>query len=236
MAFAVKLSQYEGPLDALLQLIEAEQLDISTVSLASVTDGYLRYLDAKPDIPPEELADFLVIATRLLLIKSRILLPFLGEAQDEGELDLESQLRMYKEYVDASKRIAEMIGRRRFVYVHEKLPKVDIGFSPPEDFGQAQMAQVILAVIRRIEPIVRVPKAAIEKAVSIHEKIKEIRDMLATSARMSFRDFVGRAETKSEVVVLFLALLELVKQRTVEAEQSEKFSDITIVRNEGATV
>src|SRR5512142_2217103 len=174
MGYAVKLDQFEGPLDLLLELIEAEKLDISQVSLAHVTDGYLRYVQEHPEIPPEELADFLVIASRLLFIKSRILLPFLQAVAEAEEGDLESQLRIYKEYLDASKAVEAMIGKRRFLFVHEKLPHVDIGFAPPKKLTSSMMAEFLRGVIARLEPLVKVPRAVVEKTVSIHEKIRQI--------------------------------------------------------------
>src|SRR3990172_3561772 len=174
MAFAVKLDKFEGPLDLLLELIESAKLDISQISLAAVTDEYLRRLQENPQIPPEELADFLVIASRLLYIKSRLLLPFLNLGEAEAEGDLEAQLKIYKEYLDASKVVAAMIGKRRFLFVHEKLPHIEIGFAPPKKLTVAQLAELFRTVLRRLELIVRLPQAVIEKTVSIHEKITEI--------------------------------------------------------------
>ncbi len=227
MAFAVRLEKFEGPLDLLLELIEQEKLDISTIALAKVTDTYLGYLNEHPDIPPEDLADFLVVASRLLLIKSRILLPFLNVGEEQVD-DLESQLKIYKEYLDASKVIQSMIGKRRFLYVHEKLPHVEIGFAPPEKLGVGQMADLFRAVLQRLDLIVRVPTAIIEKTVSIHEKILHIQEVIARASSMSFRSLVMNAESRIEIVVSFLALLELIKQKSVSVTQDKLFDDIVI--------
>lgn len=232
MGFAVKLEQFEGPLDLLLELIEAEKLDISQVSLARVTDGYLHYVHEHPEIPPEELADFLVIASRLLFIKSRILLPFLQGLADAEEGDLESQLRIYKEYLDASKAIEAMIGKRRFLYVHEKLPHVDIGFAPPKKLTAGAMADLLRAVIARLEPVVKVPRAVVEKTVSIHEKIRQIQGLIAQATSVRFSSVLASAESRTEVIVSFLALLELVKQRTVSVNQESIWGDIVIAKIE----
>jgi segregation and condensation protein A len=232
--FAIKLQQFEGPLDLLLDLIEQEKLDISQLSLATVTDNFLKHLENDKGIPTEELADFLVVATKLLFIKSRLLLPFLNFGQEEPAGDLESQLRIYKEYLDASKSIEAMIGKRRFLYVHEKLPHVEIGFAPPKVLGTDQMAAFMRAVIMRLEPVVKVPLATIEKTVSIHEKIRQIQAMFTSAKRTSFSKVLLSAETRTEVIVSFLALLELVKQRSVAVSQSERWGDIMIDRVEGA--
>jgi segregation and condensation protein A len=233
--FAIKLEQFEGPLDLLLELIEQEKLDVSQMSLATVTDSFLKHLQADKDIPTEELADFLVVATKLLLIKSRLLLPFLNFGQEEPIGDLESQLRIYKEYLDASKLIDAMIGKRRFLYVHEKLPHVDIGFAPPKKLGTEQMAVLMRGIIARLEPLVKVPQAVLEKTVSIHEKILQIQKMFATAKQMSFSKLLMTAETKTEIIVSFLALLELVKQRSFSVAQDAKWGEIVITKIEAET-
>lgn len=234
MGYAVKLEQFEGPLQLLLEMIEQEKLDISKVSLAKVTDSYLHFLDENPNIPIEELADFLVIASRLLLIKSRLLLPFLTPAtEEEGGSDLESQLKIYREYLEASKRIEEMIGKRRFLFVHDRLPKVEVGFAPPKRLTTPQMREIMAAVIRRLEVVVKLPRAIVERTVSIHEKITHIRALISRVERISFRKLVQSAESRTEIVVSFLALLELIKQRQVFVSQDSIFEDITINRLEG---
>ncbi|MFH2063398.1 MAG: ScpA family protein [bacterium] len=231
MPFTVKVEQYEGPLDLLLQLIEAEKLDISEISLAQVTDDYLKLIEDNPDLPPEELADFLVVASKLLLIKSKLLLPYLQLIdQDDGELNLEEQLRIYKAYLEASRVIERMVGRRRFMYVHDKLPSVEIGFSPPKRLTMPQMREMFAAVAKRLEPIVRVERQALERVVSIHDKIRQIREMFSRTKQLSFRSLVQDSSSRLEVIVSFLALLELVKQRSVKVDQSERFDDIKITR------
>ncbi|MFH1047589.1 MAG: ScpA family protein [Patescibacteria group bacterium] len=231
MSYTVKLEQFEGPLSVLLQLIETEKLDISEVSLAKVTDDYIKLLEANPDLPPEELADFLVIASKLLLIKSRMLLPYLQlETEEDNIDDLESQLRIYKSYLEASRIIEQMVGDRRFLYVHDKLPKTEIGFSPPKIFSTDQMHELYLGVIKRLEPLVKTEKRVLERAVSIHEKIQQIRDLLNRTKRVSFKTLMSNATSRMEIIVSFLALLELVKQKNVTVQQTGRFEDISIIK------
>ncbi|HCC22224.1 hypothetical protein A2480_01910 [Candidatus Uhrbacteria bacterium RIFOXYC2_FULL_47_19] len=230
MPYTVRLDQYEGPLDLLLQLIEAEKLDISEISLAQVTDDYLRLIEENPELPPEELADFLVVASRLLLIKSKLLLPYLQSTDDDSEFNLEEQLRIYKAYLDASKIIERLVGKRRFMYVHDKLPQTEIGFSPPKKLKLEQMRELFAAVSKRLEPIVKVQKQTLERIVSIHDKIRQIKEFIARTKRTSFRSLIQTSTSRLEVIVSFLALLELVKQRTVSVAQSERFDDISITR------
>lgn len=233
MAYVAKLEQFEGPLHLLLELIESEKLDISEISLAVVTENYLNFLEANPDLPAEELADFLVVASRLLLIKSKLLMPYLTLPEEE-EGDLESQLKIYKEYLDASKHIEQLIGKRRFLYVHEKLPKVETGFAAPKKLTADQMRTLFVGVINRLEVVVKVPEAVIEKTVSIHEKITQIRKLVAKAENTSFRELVTGAESRIEVVVSFLALLELIKQRAIHVSQDNIFDDIVINPSSGS--
>ena len=224
--YEIRIEKFQGPLDLLLQLIEREELDITEVSLSKVTDQYIELLEKLPEMPPEELADFLVVAARLLHIKSRMLLPLLAWEKEEEGGDLESRLRMYKEYVEAAKKVHAMLLERRHTYVREKPPVSALGFAPPKDFTAEKMAELFREVLRRLVPVVKPPEGVIEKTVSIHEKIRHIQDLLAKAERISFKSLLENAETRAEIIVSFLALLELVKQRHVAVKQDSHFADI----------
>lgn len=226
--YAIKVEKFEGPLDLLLKLIEREELDITTVALAKVADQYIEQLKALSEIPAEELADFLVVAARLLFLKSKMLLPLLQWDQEEEDGDLEQRLRMYKEYVEAAKKIQAMLSERRHTFVREKPPLTALGFAPPKDFAAAKMAELFRDVLRRLAPVVKTPEGVIEKTVSIHEKIRHIQDLIATHAKVNFSGMLKDAETRSEIIVTFLALLELVKQRRVTVKQDAHFGEIEL--------
>lgn len=225
MSVVVKIEKFEGPLDLLLQLVEAEDLPINEISLAEVADQYLTKMRSVA-INPEELADFLVVAAKLLLIKSRTLLPDLQSDLDEGP-SLADQLRMYKEFVDASKKMDTLWKARRVMFAREKAPIVAM-FSPPKTLTSARLAEIFAAVIRAVAPIVQLPKKAIERVVSIHDKIKAIQDAILNGLQTSFRRMIRGAKDRTEVIVSFLALLELVRTKVVDAEQGNLFEDITI--------
>ena len=231
MSFEVKLAQFEGPLDLLLDLIEKERLEVSQLALAKVTEAYLQYVETHLEIPPEELADFLVVASKLLFIKSQALLPFLTMSEVEEEGDLEAQLKIYKEYLEASKVIEAAIGTKRFLYVHDKLPNIDIGFAPPKKLGTDQMKGFMLTVIARLQPVFVIPQAAVERVTSIHDKIKRIHEWVKKVENLSFREVMLEAESRVDMVVTFLALLELIKQRSIFVTQEGQFSDIVINLN-----
>jgi segregation and condensation protein A len=228
--YEVTLEKFQGPLDLLLQLIEGEELDITEVSLSRVADQYIARLAALPEKPPEELADFLVVAAKLLYIKSKTLLPFLHWDTEEDEGDLETRLKMYREYVEAMKKIEGLIAGGRFTFVREKPPVQALGFAPPKELSTDKMAEIFREVLRRLEPVVKPPEGAIEKTISIHDKIRHIQELISRGAKVSFHNVLASAATRAEIIVSFLALLELVKQKHVAVSQSGHFEEISLER------
>ena len=224
--YEIKLEKFSGPLDLLLQLIEDAKLEISEISLGKVTEQYLGYVNSSPQIAPEELADFLVIATKLILIKSKLLLPTL-ELQEDGA-SLVDQLKIFKEYLTASKTIELLIRKKHFIYFHEKMPLSAPAFCPPRGVTLEKLSSAFARIIRAIAPVAEMPKKLITKAVSISEKMEDIKKIIVQKIYSGFRDFVKSAKNKMEVIVSFLALLELIKQRAVYVRQKKLFEDIEI--------
>lgn len=228
--YRFNLEQFEGPLDLLLKLIEDEKLDITTISLAKVTDQYLAYLQEQEDmLPAEEIADFLVVAAKLIYIKSKYLLPSLELEEEEG--DLEQQLKIYREYYQASKVIHKMIGKKKFSYVRTvpfKLPR-ELHFSPPQHLTTTALADAFKLVIGKLEVIIRLPMIFLKNTISIREKIQSLKDAIGRGI-LHFHKLYDRSN-KQDIIVSFLALLELVKTRHVAVEQTTMFSEITIRKN-----
>ena len=225
--YEIKSEKFNGPLDLLLQLIEGEKLEITEISIAQVTDQFLAYIEKMEEKNPEELADFLFVAARLLLLKSKAILP---EIDEEGDLDdLEKQLKLYKEFVEASKKINALILEKRFTFSRERPPfKTDVEFSPPPELKLSAMQESMLAILRRLDPLVKIPRQIMERTISLQQKISEIKDFLTRQAKFGFRSLVESAKTKTEVIMNFLALLELVKQRHLKLKQTKNFDDIMI--------
>lgn len=234
MVYTVRVETFEGPLDLLLQLIEEKKLDITQVSLAQVTDQYISAMDrSREKIPAYELADFLIIAAKLLFIKSKALLPYLiWDDEDEQEgADLEKQLKMYREYYEASKHIQRIIAQKRFCYFREKFfITEDIGFQAPHGIDVKRLAGVFQEIIEGIESPLRLQKSIVRKTVSLQEKIHQIRHRLLQEARFSFRALLRNVRDKTEMIVSFLALLELMKQREIFLHQKNLFGEIIIQR------
>lgn len=222
-----KLEQFEGPLDLLLGLIDDQKLDISEVVISEVTEQFLNYLDGVEQKQPEHLADFLVIATKLLFLKSRRLLPQFGVEEEEGP-SLEDQLRLYKAFVEASNKLNKRwLDSKRSIFRKEPSKKLE-EFLPPGNFGLENLKESMDKLLYRITPPKPLPRTHIDKSVTIKEKIDQIRNLLKTNKEVSFSGLLDGSKNKTEVIVGFLALLELVKQKTVSLKQKNNFSDINI--------
>lgn len=227
--YSVKLDQFEGPLDLLLQLIEAADLDITEVSIAEVAEQFMQYLGNVEERNPEELADFLVVAAKLLLIKSRVLLPNLDFSDEEDENGLEQQLMIYKEYYEASKKIAEIIARKDVLFLRDKIPlDLEIVFNPPKDISGQKLKSIFLEILKEIEPIIKLPQRQVARVMSIREKIEQIRNKILTMMHLNFKELLAGSKNKTDVIVTFLGVLELVKQRAVVVKQDKMFDDIII--------
>lgn len=232
--YTVNTPVYEGPLDLLLQLIERAELDITAIALASVTDQYLVYIRAlQQNARADEISAFLVIAAKLIQIKSEALLPRppvreAGE-EDPGEA-LARQLRIYKRF----KEIANLLEQREKQGLHTYLRLAP----PPKVEGRLDISDITLTdLLEAAESIFagEKEKQALGSVISapkvtIREKIAYIADTLGRDRNSSFKKLVGSAKSRLEIVVTFLALLELVKRYRVAARQEGLFGSIEIER------
>jgi segregation and condensation protein A len=228
--YTVQIPVYEGPLDLLLQLIEHAELDITAVSLAQVTDQYLAYIH-QMQVPADEISAFLVLAAKLIQIKSEALLPRppvreAGE-EDPGEA-LSRQLRIYKRF----KELASWLEGRETNHLRTYLRVAP----PPKVEGRLDLSDITLVDLMSAAESVfaeEKEKAALGTVISapritIRDKLTYIADQLRREHHASFSDLVGEEPTRLEIVVTFLALLELVKRYRVSAQQDHLFSDIQI--------
>jgi segregation and condensation protein A len=230
--YNIQLPVYEGPLDLLLDLIERAELDITKVSLAQVTDQYLDYLRHVQERDIEDLASFLIIAARLIQIKSETLLPR-PPLREPGEEDLGDalarQLVAYKKY----KQVAMMLSQREESGFRSYLR---LSTPPPEIEPKLDLSEVTLDDLYHamLEVLANVPDSpSIQQSVTVpkvrlRDKIVSIVQSLRSIGRLSFRSMVQSARSRLEIVISFLAVLELVKQQQVEALQEEQFGDIEI--------
>ncbi|MBI1876833.1 MAG: segregation/condensation protein A [Chloroflexi bacterium] len=236
-SYNVDLPNFQGPLDLLLNLIEQEELDITKISLAYVTDQYLAYLDILREIDPDELTDFLVVAAKLILIKSEALLPrppasMLDEAEEDVGDELARQLLAYKQYktIAAQLQQIEAAGKRNFVRLTPPI-KIEPKLVP----GEISLADLLQAARNALA--IKPPDPAVDEVISpqivtIGQQMAHIRHELATNRAISFQKLLARSRSRIEVIVTLLAVLELIKRNVIQVEQSTLFGDIIIRKNE----
>ena len=228
--YNIKLEQFEGPLELLLNLIEEEKLDVTSVSLAKVADQYLDYISHRENIGLENLANFLMIASRLILIKSKALLPFLELTNEEEEeiKDLEYQLREYKKFKEITLEIKQVFDSSKMCFSREGFCGFHTFFFPPENINIFDLKKTFLKILEEIPLHEKLEEEMVREVVTLEEKIDHIRNMLREKMISSFSEIVVKAENKIEVIVSFLAMLELVKQRIIKAEQGGMFNEIKL--------
>ncbi len=229
MSMRFQLTQFEGPLDLLLSLIEEKKMDITEVAISEVTEQFLSYLDAVEEKAAEEMADFLVIAARLLLIKSKRLLDIHTPDEDDGPT-LEEQLRLYRAFVKASHIIQKNWLKNEKSVFRVEPPRKPTAFVFPDNFGISGLHKSMVQLLRRLTPPKPLQFATIDKAVSLKEKIDHIRALLKSVKSVNFSGLLKNANNRTEVIVSFLALLELVKQHDIKLEQGDAFGDIMVKR------
>lgn len=231
---AVAIEQFEGPFHVLVELLQKQKLDIVEVNLAEVTEQYIETVNTQESIDPYALADFLVVASKLLYLKSKTLLPMLAwdHEEDEEMEDLEEQLKMYKSYYDASQVMEAMLKKNNVMVSREKLAvDVEVLFNPPHDLTGHTMSDVLKTIVQRLEPIVKIPQKIVKRTVTIKERMKHVREHILQKVQTNFSELLKGAKTKSDSVVTFLAVLELVKQRIVHVDQQELHGEIEIKKH-----
>ncbi len=225
----IKVGQFSGPLDLLLGLIQDQKMEISEVSLSKVTEQFLHYLEELEETNPDELADFLVIAAKLLFTKSKRLLFSIEPEEDEGK-PLEEQLKIYRLFVGVSKKIdAQWLGPYRG-YVRIEPPHLPHTIPVPENLTVKNWRMSVANLLKRLAPPKALPETRIDRTVSLKETISRLKKLLEVESQAKFSDIVGHGATKTEIIVSFLALLELVKQREIALDQTQAFSDIHIAK------
>lgn len=235
--YQVELEVYQGPLDLLLRLIEREELDITTVSLAVVTDQYLAYLAEVRERSAAQLADFLQVAGRLLVLKSRVLLPQ-PEEQAEGEElltdedDLVAQLREYKRFKETAAKLREIEASGLRTYARAAPPPRMEPRLNPGEVGIEELVAAFRQVLDAQPPTQPVDDVIAPLSVHIRDCIALILDRVARYPRARFSTLLRSARSRQEVIVTFLALLELIKQQRVRASQERPFGEIYLEARE----
>jgi segregation and condensation protein A len=220
----VSAGPFSGPLDLLLQLVESRQLPITAVSLRAVTEQFLAALETVEAHRPELLADFLVVAGRLTVLKARALLPH-HDVADEDAASLVQDLERYRAFRDAAAWLQAQAAAGLRCWTRPALPRAPRA-APSGD--PAQLLRALARWARRQRPVALPLRWT--PVVSLTAMIARIRERLA--GRRTFRELLGARPTRPEVVAGLLALLVLARRRVVTLEQAEPFGEIWVQRTD----
>ena len=230
-AYLVDLESFQGPLDLLLYLIQKDQVDIYDIPIASITDQYLRYLEVIQLLSLDTAGDFLVMAATLLRIKARLLLPAQAEEELEEEdprADLVRRLLEYKRYKEAAARLRDHESERRRYHLRlSRYPFLDeLDLEPPLRIEMFDLLSALAGVFDRIQaqPV----HAVRREPYTVEQKILLIRERLERAASVRFDELFSADAIKMEVIVTFIAILELVKRSELQFFQTEVLGPIWI--------
>ena len=227
-SYTVKTAAFEGPLDLLLDLVTKRKLFVNDVSLSQVTDDFIHYLEEHEEFPIGESAEFIVVASTLMLIKSRSLLPMikLTDEEEESIHDLEDRLTLYAKVKELSAGLKNIFGKQ---IIFEKTPSKNptIVFSPD---SKTDTENLLLALERVIESLPRkelLPKVVVKKVISLEEMITKLSERISQASKINFKEFHGTKgkmthEKKVSIIVGFLAMLELVKRGAIRVTQDDR--------------
>ena len=229
MNYELKTEQFSGPIEKLWELIEEKKLEITELNLAEVTADFLNYLKTIEKVEPKLLADFVVIASRLLLIQSKALLPNLElTVEEEKDIkDLEARLRFYRNFKPAMNLLGELWERKQVSFSRPFMAGRPPVFYPAYNINIEELSRVLgvlFEALRQLTPEAQIAKSSL---VSLEEKIQEIISRMEKSAAFKF-DSLTKEKGRSEIIVFFLAILHLLERQLIKVEQKKGFSDIMI--------
>jgi segregation and condensation protein A len=234
--FTIETEAYKGPFELVLELIEARKLLVNDLALASITEDFIQHIRSQASFPVEETANFIQIAATLLLIKSKSLIPDL-DLSDEENSDVENlkrRLEAYEKVRDAARELGRIFGRTILAPAGERTAQPS--FSPTKDFSIETLEAALARVLAAREVVEGLPSAKVKPMISIEEMMDRLAKRVERAMTLSFKEFAGSHKEKVEVIVSFLALLELVKQGAVAAEQYDTHGDIRISHAAAHTV
>lgn len=227
-SYSVKTAVFEGPLDLLLDLIEKRKLFVNDVSLSQVTDDFVKYIETHEEFPISESAEFIVVASTLMLIKSRSLLPSLPLTEDETASieELENRLKLYQKVKELSLEIKQMFGKN---VIFEKMPskKEVVVFSPDSKTDVKHLSEALEAMLESLPKKEVLSKTTVRKVITLEEMIEKLAERISKGMKMKFGEIYKKDE-RINVIVGFLAMLELVKRGVIRVNQEAKHGDIEI--------
>jgi segregation and condensation protein A len=235
-SYTIKTANFEGPFALLLDLVEKRKLFINDVSLAAVTEDYLKHMNQLGGLHHEELASFVYVASTLILIKSKSLLPNLDlTSEEEGDIkNLEERLRLYELFTKLSLNIRSGFGKK-IIFAPLERKNDFLVFLPDEQITKESMMALAQSVLGSIPKKTFLPEAEVRKVISLEEMIDKLTERIKKTLQINFKDFGGKVTSKEEkvfMIVGFLAMLELVRQGIIEAVQENDDGDIIMTKQE----
>ena len=246
MSIPVKLQVFEGPLDLLLHLIDKNKVDIYDIPIVEITNQYMEYIRAMEEKDLNVMSEFLLMAATLLDIKCKMLLP--KEVNEEGEetdprAELVEQLLQYKMYKYMSFELKDrQLDGERLMFKDPTIPDEVKAYQEPVDLDalldgvtMSRLSAIFKDVMKKqhdkIDPV-RSTFGKIEKEeVTVDDKLEYLKDYIVSHKKFSFRDILKNQKSKMQIVVTFLAILEMMKMGTIIVEQENTFDDIIITSN-----
>ena len=231
---AISLPVFEGPLDLLLHLIERDDLDITAVSLVAVADQYLRAIHEGEGVDPQALAEFVAIGAKLIYLKSKALLPRTVEEgedaldQDDVGRELVDLLLEYRRFGEIADVLQERQAAGLRVYPRLAPPPPRAPGPGLDDVTMDSLFAIMLDVMAKVPE--EAPRAVIAReVVTLGARLEQFRDRLRSGGKFSFRKAIAECGTRLEVVISFLAILELLKSGECDAQQGKMWGDIEVV-------
>lgn len=236
LAFSFKSNVFEGPLELLIELVEKRKLLINDISLASVTDEYIKQVSEMQEKSLPHTAQFVQLAATLLLIKSKSLLPVLELTKEEEVMidDLEDRLRQYQIYRDAGQYLISIFGKTP-LYSPRFVPPKEALFIPDQYCTIDALREAMDSVLNNLPKKEIKPKVQVKQTISLEEMMHNLQKRIETQLKTKFSQLRADATEHKEVIVGFLAILELVKQGNVLVTQLGRFNDIEIELEQGRT-
>ncbi|MHB1330786.1 MAG: segregation and condensation protein A [Minisyncoccota bacterium] len=226
LSYSVKTPVFEGPLDLLLDLVEKRKLFVNDVSLSQVTDDFVRFINEHEEFPIGESAEFIVVASTLMLIKSRSLLPSLTLTEEETASieDLELRLKLYQKVKELSHELRKLYGKN---IIFEKLQRRSetVVFSPDSKTDVDNLRNALMRVVESLPKKETMTKTTVRKIVSLEETIEKLAQRISKGMSMKFSQVYNKKE-KVATIVGFLAVLELVKRGLLRVNQEVKHGEI----------
>lgn len=226
--FTIATEAYQGPFELLLDLIEERKLFVNDLALSTITEDFVAHVRAQAAFPIEETANFIQIAATLLLIKSKSLIPDLELTDDENSdiEDLKRRLAAYEKVREAARELSRIFGGAAMAGAGERSREAT--FAPSDDLSSGALAAALARLIAAREEVRSLPTARVKPLITIEEMMDRLAKRVQSALTLSFKEFSKNSKERIEVIISFLALLELVKRGAVAAEQHEMHGDIRI--------